>query len=70
MTYLAFKQASHARLRKHRCGLTWPELKAALNLPYARPCPEWVARLEREIGLVRRKKPGIRPWVWQIASAK
>ncbi len=55
MTYAEFKQAVQAELRRRRRGTTWSELKTARRLPYDRPCPEWTRRLEKEIGLVRRK---------------
>ena len=58
MTYLAFKSAIAADLKKHRAGKTWKTLRADLHLPYDRPCPEWTRRLENEIGLVRRKAEG------------
>ena len=49
--------------------MTWNELKIALDLPYARPCPEWVKQFEKEIGLVRRKGAG-RALVWRVADKR
>ena len=65
MTYAAFKHSIASKLRKNSRGMTWNELKTALDLPYDRPCPEWVKQLEKEIGLIRRKGTG-RALVWQV----
>ena len=69
MTYVEFKQSIGSKLRKNSPGMTWNELKTALDLPYERPCPEWVRRLEKEIGLVRRKGAG-RALVWQVKDKR
>jgi hypothetical protein len=69
MTYVEFKQSIGSKLRKNSRGLTWNQLKTALDLPYERPCHEWVRRLEKEIGLVRRKGAG-RAFVWQVADKR
>jgi hypothetical protein len=55
MTYLHFKKLIQTELRRHSDGKTWKELKTDLDLPYERPCLEWVRRLEPEIGLIRQK---------------
>jgi hypothetical protein len=65
MTYAEFKHAIGSELRKNSSGMTWNDLKTALDLPYERPCPEWVRQLELEIGLVRRKGAG-RALVWRV----
>ena len=55
MRYVEFREAVRETLAGAPDGLTWRRLKGAAALPYERPCPTWVARLEREIGLVRVK---------------
>jgi hypothetical protein len=69
MTYAEFKHSIRSKLRKNSPGMTWNELKTALDLPYERPCPEWVKRLEREIGLVRRKGAGS-AFVWRVKDKR
>ena len=69
MTYAEFKHSICSKLRKNSPGMTWNELKIALDLPYARPCPEWVKQFEKEIGLVRRKGAG-RALVWRVADKR
>lgn len=58
MRYVDFRDAIRQELRRHRTGMTWAELRQRLRLPYARPCPDWVCRLQREIGLSRQKRSG------------
>jgi len=65
MNYVEFKNIIEAALRKKSSGATWHELRAAHDLPYDRPCPEWTRRLEKEIGLIRRKGNG-RSLIWSI----
>jgi hypothetical protein len=65
MTYADFKRAIHDSLLAQPSGRTWKQLKADLQLPYDRPCPEWTRRLEREINLVRRKSAG-NALVWAL----
>ena len=65
MRYTDFKEGIRAELDLHPEGLTWTELKLRLVLPYERPCPTWVHRLEEETGLVRtRNRSG--PAIWTI----
>jgi hypothetical protein len=68
MRYAEFKAAIQRRLQLNRNGATWLELRDTLALPYDRPCPEWTRRLEREIGLIRRKSSG-RSLVWELQLA-
>jgi hypothetical protein len=63
--YIDFRDSICRELRRHRKGLTWPELRERLDLPYKSPCSEWVARMEREDGLVRTPGSG-RAYVWKI----
>jgi hypothetical protein len=65
MRYAEFRDLIEEELRKSRDGLTWAELKERLRLPYSVACPEWMRRLEEEIGLVRSKGDG-RAYVWSV----
>jgi len=67
MTYLEYKSRIQRHLETHASGATWQELRDILKLPYDRPCPEWTRRLEKEIGLVRRKGTG-RSLNWVLGS--
>ena len=69
MTYIEFKDSIRSALRKKPTGLTWKQLKLVLDLPYSRPCPEWMKQLEKEIGLIRRKGAG-RALVWRVKIQK
>jgi len=48
-------------------GMTWSELKHSQDLPYARPCPEWIARLEKDIQLERSERKG-NALVWKLSE--
>ncbi len=65
MKYIEFRDSIQEELIKNPDGLTWVELRNRLELPYERPCPTWVQRLEKEIGLIRSKGSG-RALVWKI----
>jgi len=65
MRYVEFRDLIHEELRCNPTGRTWTELKDRLRLPYERPCPTWVGRLEQEIGLVRTKRSGA-GLLWRI----
>lgn len=65
MRYLEFRSVIQEELIKNPAGLTWLELRDRLGLPYKQPCPEWVNRMEREVGLSRTKGTG-RAYVWKI----
>jgi hypothetical protein len=67
MSFDDFKKAVESELKKKPAGATWSELKKDRRLPYDRPCPEWTRRLEKEIGLVRRKG-GSRSLVWCLGK--
>jgi hypothetical protein len=67
MTYLEFRDTIRAELGRNPAGLTWAELRDRLALPYDRPCPSWVERMEQEIGLSRRPGTG-RAHVWKVRS--
>jgi hypothetical protein len=68
MRYVDFKNAIREELLQNPGGLTWVELRERLNLPYTRPCPTWVTRLEQEAGLVRAKGPGA-AYVWKVRES-
>jgi hypothetical protein len=65
MRYVEFRNAIEEELLQSDAGLTWAELKERLNLPYKQPCPEWVKRMEEEVGLSRVRGTG-RAYVWRI----
>ncbi len=65
MRYFEYKAGIQHYLEKHSSGVFWQELRDALKLPYARPCPEWTRGLEAEIGLVRQKGAG-RSLLWTL----
>ena len=65
MKYTEFRDLIEKELRQNRSGRTWNDLRDRLGLPYDRPCPTWVKRLEDEIGLAR-VKGSTRALVWTI----
>jgi len=65
MRYTEFKAAIEGHLRRQPDGASWKELRESLALPYQQPCPEWTRRLEKELGLRRRKGAG-RALVWEL----
>jgi hypothetical protein len=68
MRFTEFSSAIVEELRKQPQGLTWNQLRDQLALPYDRPCPTWVARLEREAGLRRTRRDGP-ALVWTIDAS-
>ncbi len=68
MRYTEFRDLIQEKLQRNAEGLTWFELKESLGLPYQRPCPEWIKRLEQEIGLCRAKG-ACRAYVWTVEKA-
>lgn len=69
MRYIEFKELIRDALTRQPAGLTWAALKNSLDLPYERPCPTWVRRLEEEIGLTRTRRKGQRAYVWTLRSS-
>jgi len=65
MKYTEFREMIRSTLEAHPEGKTWRELRDELSLPYRNPCPDWVKRLEEEIGLDRTEKRG-NSLVWRI----
>ena len=66
MRYNEFKELIQNELLNHPAGLTWMELRNQLDLPYKRPCPSWVGRMEQEIGLTRIRETK-RAYIWKIS---
>ena len=69
MRYVDFRDMIQEELRQNPAGLTWAELKERLDLPYDRPCPTWVRRMEQEVGLSKAKGPG-RAYAWKVRPEK
>ena len=67
MKYTEFRDLIQADLRAHSSGRTWKQLQESLKLPYRRPCPEWIGRLEQEIHLTRDSRRG-NALVWRIET--
>ena len=68
MRYEEFRDEIRDELAASPEGLTWAELRERRALPYDRPCPTWVRRLEDEIALERAPGAG-RAYVWTLGSA-
>jgi hypothetical protein len=69
MRYMEFQNAIQEELLANPAGLTWAELRERLDLPYKQPCPEWIKRMEAELGLSRARGSG-RAYVWKIEPEK
>lgn len=65
MRYVGFRDRILAELHRRPGGLTWKQLRDCLDLPYDRPCPEWVKRMEAEDGLLRAPGDG-RAYLWRV----
>jgi hypothetical protein len=63
----AFRHQVSATLAKAGKPLTWTEIRTAANLPQAFPNNQWVHRMERDLGLVRRRESD-GTIHWQLAS--
>ena len=66
MRYVEFRDTIEQALRDHPDGLTWKDLRDRYDLPYDRPCPTWVRKLEGEIALRRERGHG-RAFLWITA---
>ncbi len=63
MTYDAFKAKIVSTLEKADNPLTWTELRTTASLPQLFPNNQWVHRLEKDVGLARRRDSnGIIHW--------
>ena len=69
MRYVEFRDVIHKELTENPEGFTWAELKERLGLPYAQACPEWINRMEQEIGLTRARGTK-RAVTWKIKTNK
>jgi hypothetical protein len=69
MRYDEFRDEIRTALRKSPRGLTWAELRERLHLPYDRPCPSWVKRMEGDIALSRAPGP-TRDHVWTVGARR
>ena len=69
MRYVEFRDVIHKELIENPEGLTWTELKGRLGLPYEQPCPDWINRMEQEIGLTRARGAK-RAHTWKIKSTQ
>jgi hypothetical protein len=56
MTYDDFCKQISETLRKAGKPLTWTEIRTTANLPQAFPNNQWVHRMEKDIGLIRRRE--------------
>ena len=65
MKYNEFREQIREELEENPGGKTWKQLREARSLPYRTPCPEWVKRLEKEIGLDRTEKRG-KALLWRL----
>lgn len=61
-TYDNFKTQIVELLKNNKTGLTWTEIQKKLNLRQAVPNNKWVAQMERETGLKRRKEGANTYW--------
>jgi len=63
MTYESFRDAIKTALKAAKGPLTWTEVRTNAKLPQTFPNNQWVHRLEKDIGLDRRKdKHGVIHW--------
>ena len=58
MTYEDFQAKIVATLQGATRPLTWTEVRTAAGLPQLFPNNQWVHRLEKDIGLQRRREAG------------
>jgi hypothetical protein len=64
MTYDDFCKQVERTLRKADGALTWTEIRTAAKLPQKFPNNEWVRRMEKDIGLSRKRDSnGIIKWI-------
>jgi hypothetical protein len=68
MTYDDFRTKIVETLAEAHRPLTWTEIRTAAGLPQLFPNNQWVHRLEKDIGLLRKRDAGgiIH---WQISDA-
>ena len=56
MTYDDFKSNVQAALKASASPLTWTEVRTAAALPQMFPNNQWVHRMEKDIGLIRKRE--------------
>lgn len=56
MSYDDFKSKIAAILMKSENALTWTEIRTKASLPQAYPNNQWVHRMEKDIGLIRKRE--------------
>jgi hypothetical protein len=56
MTYDDFKMKVAETLRASSNPLTWTEIRTTAALPQMFPNNQWVHRMERDIGLIRKRE--------------
>lgn len=63
MTYEVFRQKVEKVLRDSESHLTWTEVRTSAGLPQLFPNNQWVHKLEKDIGLQRKRDDhGIIQW--------
>lgn len=63
MSYEKFKQIIKEELKKSPDGLTWTQIRERRPEIYQKfPANQWVAQMEKDIGLVRSKRAGKTIW--------
>lgn len=63
MSYQEFRDKINGLL-EYSDGMTWTEIRAALNFEQVVPNNKWVRQMEKDIGLLRLKDP--RGVIWRI----
>jgi len=66
--YEVFKKKVYAKLRSHKYGLTWHEIRDKAKLQQTVPNNRWTKQLERDIGLQRVKDA--RGMVWVLVQCQ
>ncbi|MFO8184560.1 MAG: hypothetical protein R6U39_10335 [Candidatus Aegiribacteria sp.] len=56
MKYTEFRDSIRDFLMPRPEDGIWKEIRVALSFPCKSPCPEWVKRLETDIGLNRKER--------------
>lgn len=63
MSYEDFRDRIKQTLKEAGTALTWTEVRTTAQLPQAFPNNQWVRRMEKDIGLERKKdKHGVIHW--------
>jgi len=71
MEYEKFRDAVQAALKDAKAPLTWSEIRTTVGLPQMFPNNYWVHRMEKDIGLERKRDAhGIIHWQLPHAAYK